>query len=76
MSWISSVAYSPDATNLTCGSFHGSITLWNTDTWEEVKTITGHTSTVKALSYSPDGRILASCGGDGKVRIWSSSLYE
>ena len=34
-------------------------------------TMTGHTTSVKAVHFSPDGKLLASASWDGTARVWS-----
>ncbi len=43
------------------------------DDWFPFKTLTGHTSTVWAISFSPDGQLLASCSDDETILIWKEA---
>jgi WD40 repeat protein len=49
---------------------NGEIYLWDTDTAEEITTLTAHTDWVTGLVFSPDATLLASGGADGTVRLW------
>jgi WD40 repeat protein len=35
-----------------------------------VKTLSGHSGSVRSVSFSPDGTLLASGSYDGKVKVW------
>ena len=37
---------------------------------KEIKTLTGHTNTVNAVSFSPNGKLLATGSRDNTVRLW------
>ena len=45
--------------------------LYNADSGEAFRQLTGHTQTVSSLSFSRDGRLLASVAGDQTVCLWS-----
>ncbi len=46
------------------------IELYNTDTYQKIKTLGYHSSNTQDISFSPDGSLLASCGWDGIIKIW------
>ena len=55
---INEIAYSPDGARLAVASSIG-IWLYNTQTYQEIALLTGHTGWVSSVSFSPDGRTLA-----------------
>ncbi|KAJ1956547.1 hypothetical protein EC988_001288 [Linderina pennispora] len=52
------------------GSQHGSIHVWNRDTYQLEKVLHGHTAGCLSLALDIRRRVLFSGGGDGKVRAW------
>ena len=82
---VNSVSFSPDGNTIasvndttdhslgglevTGGEEHP-VFLWDVDTGRNIKTLTGHTYSVKSVSFSPDGNTIASGSLDGTVRLW------
>ncbi len=64
------VTFSPDGTQLACGSEDSTIKLWSALTGELIATFTGHHGFVDTLAFSPDGNTLASGGTDGTILFW------
>lgn len=54
----------------------GIVRLWNLNTGDEVRTLTGHNERVWALAFSPDGRWLASGSFDETVKLWDTSTGQ
>jgi tetratricopeptide (TPR) repeat protein len=46
------------------------IRIFETETGEEIWTLTGHTDEIHSIDFSPDGKMLVSGSWDGKVMIW------
>ncbi len=48
----------------------GTVRLWDADTGQHLRTITGHTDNVNSVAFSPDGEKIASGSWDGTVLLW------
>ena len=72
--WVLAVAYSPNGKLLaSSGSSDGTIQLWDVARGEHIRTLKGHTDTVRSLAFSPDGKILVSGSSDDTLRKWDTS---
>ncbi|XP_068191934.1 coronin-7-like isoform X1 [Antennarius striatus] len=68
---IYSIKFHPLASGLlTSSSYDLTVRLWNLDSGDEVKVLTGHQDQIFGMAWSPDGRLLATVCKDGKVRIY------
>jgi WD40 repeat protein len=69
------LAFSPDGTRLALGGLgsapNGAIWLYDTATWEMIRTFTVNRQKVLDLVFSPDGLTLYSSGTDGSIRAWT-----
>lgn len=64
------LAFSPDGQLLATASSDKIIRLWQTQGWDYLRALSGHTGDINALAFSPDGRRLASGAADLTVRLW------
>ncbi|CAE6484628.1 unnamed protein product [Rhizoctonia solani] len=70
-SYISSVAFSSNASHVACGLDNGDIYICSLRTAEPpLGPLKGHTSQVSSVTFSPDCLHLASGSWDNTVRIW------
>ncbi len=69
--WVLAVAYSPDGKTLaSSGSSDGTIQLWDAKSGTHIRTLKGHTDTVRSIAFSPDGKTLVSGSKDDTLRVW------
>jgi WD40 repeat protein len=71
------MCFGKDSRWLASASGDHSIKVWDTTTWQELRTLSpGHANRVYALALSPDGRWLASGGGDRTVKVWDTTTWK
>ena len=68
---INYISFSPDG-NILASASERTILLWNVNTGELEKILTGHKKWVESISFSPDGNTFASASRDGDVRLWDT----
>uniref|UniRef100_A0A673NA62 Coronin n=1 Tax=Sinocyclocheilus rhinocerous TaxID=307959 RepID=A0A673NA62_9TELE len=68
---IYSIKFHPHASSLLASSSYDlTVRLWNLETGEEVKRLSGHQDQIFGMAWSPDGKLLATVCKDGKVRLY------
>uniref|UniRef100_A0A3Q2DP91 Coronin n=1 Tax=Cyprinodon variegatus TaxID=28743 RepID=A0A3Q2DP91_CYPVA len=68
---IYSIKFHPLASGvLVSSSYDLTVRLWNLESGEQVKVLTGHQDQVFGIAWSPDGKLLATVCKDAKVRIY------
>ena len=73
---IKAVLYSPDGSRL---AIVGSIGIWlyDTETYQEVAVLTGHTSEITYAAFSPDGKTLVGASYyDHTMWLWDTETRE
>jgi WD40 repeat protein len=68
--WLACAAFSLDGRWLALGGENGTVKVYQTDPWKEVRTLEAHASVVHYLALSPNGRRLASTAEDRTLKVW------
>jgi WD40 repeat protein/serine/threonine protein kinase len=75
---FSSAAFSPDGHLLASGG-GDKVQIWETQTWQMLRTFPAHPRGVATLAFSPDGTRLASGGfeaNEGQLKLWDVASGE
>jgi WD40 repeat protein len=83
---VNAVAVSRDGRQLAVGCGDGTIRIWETADWKELKVLPGRGHPVNAVTFSPDGRWLAVGDGEphpgqaqdptGTVRVYETGTWK
>ena len=70
--FVKDMAFSPDGNTLASAMDNRTIRLWNIQTGERPRILTGHKHFVSSVAFSPDGKTLASGSYDTTLRVWDA----
>ncbi|KAH8764490.1 hypothetical protein BGZ57DRAFT_722808, partial [Hyaloscypha finlandica] len=70
--YVTSVAFSPDDTQVVSGSRDNTVRLWDTVTGAPLQTFKGHLGSVYSVAFSGDGKQVVSGSFDRTVRLWDT----
>jgi WD40 repeat protein len=73
MAGTTSVTWSPIEARIASSSFDGTVKLWDTDTWQEVFTLSEGADVVWSIAWSPDGRSLIADADATRRRFWDAA---
>ncbi|KAJ5901856.1 G-protein beta WD- 40 repeats containing protein [Penicillium taxi] len=73
---VTTVAFSPDGTQIASGSYDKTIKLWDTTTGDLRKTLEGHWGSVDTVAFSPDGTQIASGSRDNTIKLWDTTTGD
>ena len=76
--WIRALDFSPDTLYVASAGNDNTIRIFNTDTGEHIRTLSGHTDAILAIDYiseGPDNAIL-SASEDTDIGFWDADTSE
>jgi WD40 repeat protein len=70
-SWVTDVAFGPNAQTVVSSSLDDTVKVWNLQTGEQMLNLTGHSRDVNAIAISPHGKTLVSGSDDYSIKMWN-----
>lgn len=68
--WVHHLVISPDSKTLIGAGMDRRIHLWDIDTRKALKSLEGHSNSIRCLAMTSDGKILLSGADEGDIRMW------
>jgi WD40 repeat protein len=72
-SWVYSIVFSHDLTQLASASEDHTIKVWDASSGACLKTLEGHGDLVRSVVFSHDSTRLASASADRTIKVWDAS---
>lgn len=69
-SGVSLARFTSDRRFLVTGHYDGKLHLWDAETFNHVRTLTGHDSFANGIDLDAQGKTLVSAGNDHQIRLW------
>jgi len=66
------VEFSPRGDLLAATTKDGTVRIWETTNWQQVRTINASPTEVNGAAFSPDGKALATVDDDGYLKLWET----
>jgi WD40 repeat protein len=70
------LAYSPDGATLAAARFDGTVTLWDTKSWQVRREFRAESRALRSLAFSPHGALLATAGWDSTIALWDTATWR
>lgn len=67
---IRTMALSPDGKVIGTGMDNRAAVLCDSQTGQQIASLSGHNELIRGIAFSPDGKLLATCDAMGITRIW------
>jgi len=71
---VYSVSISNDSKTIVSSSHDNTIKVWNRETGELIRTLTGHNNPVYSVSISNDNKTIVSGSYDSTIKVWNIDL--
>lgn len=90
ITWVASVAFSPDGETLASASMDGSVRVWNVETGQQRAVLEGYgadimrrtglpeeySEDIPSVDFSPDGNTIATGSFDHTIRLWDTNSMQ
>ncbi|KAJ3284341.1 hypothetical protein HDU79_008279, partial [Rhizoclosmatium sp. JEL0117] len=73
---ITIAAFSHDSKTVISASYDKTIKLWSVETGECIKTLAGHSYSVRSVAFSPDSKTVVSGSDDKTINLWTVETGE
>jgi WD40 repeat protein/tRNA A-37 threonylcarbamoyl transferase component Bud32 len=73
--WLVSASADYEVGRQMAGQSENTLRVWDMQTGQAHRCLSGHTAGVKAVCYSPDGRWLASGSDDRTIKVWDARTW-
>ena len=68
--------FSPDSTYFATGRPDNTVEIYDTATWQLLRSLQGHTGAVTGIVFSADGSLMVTAGEDRNVMIWDTADFS
>lgn len=69
--WITALAVTPDGRQIVSGSYDNTIKVWDLESGQLLRTLSGHKAGISDLLMTPDGKQVVSGSFDSTFKVWN-----